>query len=92
MSICRVISEDNEAPLAASILFKGTKNGYSTGSTGTTSVTFPANGSYTLITSALGYEEKEIKIIIPFILRKCQNQTNLHYIQNFLSIQMNQQQ
>ncbi|HTM91960.1 MAG TPA: TonB-dependent receptor, partial [Flavisolibacter sp.] len=62
----KVVSEDDKAPLAASIVFKGTKNGYSTGSTGTTPITFPANGSYTLITSALGYEEKEIKVTIPY--------------------------
>jgi iron complex outermembrane receptor protein/outer membrane receptor for ferrienterochelin and colicins len=62
----KVISEDDKAPLEASILFKGTKNGYSTDSTGTKSVLFQANGSYTLIISSLGYEEKEIKITIPY--------------------------
>ena len=64
--VIKVISKENNAALAASILFKGTTKGYSTGSTGATSVSFPANGSYTLIITALGYEEKEIKIAIPY--------------------------
>jgi iron complex outermembrane receptor protein/outer membrane receptor for ferrienterochelin and colicins len=64
--VIKVISKENNAALAASILFKGTTKGYSTGSTGTTSVSFPANGSYMLIITALGYEEKEIKIAIPY--------------------------
>jgi iron complex outermembrane receptor protein/outer membrane receptor for ferrienterochelin and colicins len=64
--VIKVISKENNAALAASILFKGTTKGYSTDSTGTTSVSFPANGSYMLIITALGYEEKEIKIAIPY--------------------------
>lgn len=62
----KVTSEEAKAPLAASILFKGATNGYSTDSTGTTYVPFPTNGSYTLIISALGHEEKEIKIAVPY--------------------------
>lgn len=63
--IVKVTSEENKAPLTATISFKGTTKGHSTDSSGTTSVSFAANGSYTLVASALGYEEKEIKITIP---------------------------
>lgn len=62
----KVTSQENKTPLVASILFKGTTKGYSTDSTGILSISFPSSASYTLIVSALGHEEKETKISIPY--------------------------
>jgi outer membrane receptor for ferrienterochelin and colicins len=62
----KVTGGENKAPIAASILLKGTNKGYSADSAGIASVSFPSSGSYTLITSAVGYEEKETKITIPY--------------------------
>src|SRR5688500_16212765 len=62
----KVVSEEDKTPVAASILLKGTAKGYSTDSTGAASITFPANGSYTLVISAVGYEKKETGITIPY--------------------------
>ncbi len=55
-----------KTPIAASILIKGTTKGYSSDSTGIASVAFKTNGNYTLVTSGVGYEEKETKIAIPY--------------------------
>jgi outer membrane receptor for ferrienterochelin and colicins len=63
--LIKVISEKDKIPVAASILFKGTTKGYSTDSTGAASIAFPANGSYTMVISAVGYEKKETGITIP---------------------------
>jgi iron complex outermembrane receptor protein/outer membrane receptor for ferrienterochelin and colicins len=62
----KVTSKENKTPVSASIIIKGTTKGYSADSTGSTSILFSANGDYTLITSAVGYEEKETKITIPY--------------------------
>src|SRR5688572_19121011 len=64
--LIKVVSEEDKIPVAASILLKGTTKGYSTDSTGATSIAFPANGSYTLAISAVGYEKKETRITIPY--------------------------
>ncbi len=61
-----VTGGENKTRIAASILLKGTTQGYSADSTGTAPVSFPSNGNYTLVTSAVGYEEKETKITIPY--------------------------
>jgi iron complex outermembrane receptor protein/outer membrane receptor for ferrienterochelin and colicins len=62
----KLIGGENKTLTAASILLKGTARGYSVDSTGTTPISFPANGNYTIITSAVGYEEKQTKITIPY--------------------------
>ena len=64
--LIKVTGGENKSPVAASILLKGTTKGYSADSTGTTSISFPADGAYTLVTSAVGYEEKQTKISIPY--------------------------
>ena len=61
----KVTGGENKTPIAASVLIKGTIQGYSADTTGTASISFTANGNYTLVTSAVGYEEKETKITIP---------------------------
>lgn len=63
----KITGGENKTPVAASILVKGTTKGYSADTTGIVSVSFPANGDYTLVTTAVGYEEKETKITIPHI-------------------------
>ncbi|MDB5192074.1 MAG: TonB-dependent receptor [Segetibacter sp.] len=62
----KITGGENKAPLSASIIIKGITGGYLADTTGTTSISFTANGSYTLVTSAVGYEEKETKITIPY--------------------------
>ena len=62
----KVTGGENKTPVSATVLIKGTTNGYSTDSTGITSISFVTNGNYTLITSATGYEEKETKLAIPY--------------------------
>ena len=57
--------KEGETPVAASILIKGTTKGYSADTSGLASIYFATKGTYTLICSAVGYEEKNIKIIIP---------------------------
>ncbi len=62
----KVTGGENKTPIAASITIKGTTQGYSADALGTASISFPANGNYTLVASAIGYEEKETKITIPY--------------------------
>jgi len=62
----KVAGGENRTPVSASVLIKGTTKGYSTDSTGKTSISFVANGHYTLIISAVGFEEKETKLTIPY--------------------------
>jgi hypothetical protein len=40
--------------------------GYAADSNGTVAISFAMNGHYTLIISATGYEEKQMKITIPY--------------------------
>jgi iron complex outermembrane receptor protein/outer membrane receptor for ferrienterochelin and colicins len=61
-----VTGRENKTPVAASLLLKGTNKGYSADSVGAVSISFPANGDYTLLTSAIGYEEKETRITSPY--------------------------
>src|SRR5258705_13395992 len=63
----KVTGRENKSILA-NILIKGTTRGYTTDTLGMASVSFLTNGTYTLIASAIGYEEKEIKISIPYSL------------------------
>jgi iron complex outermembrane receptor protein/outer membrane receptor for ferrienterochelin and colicins len=64
--LIKVTARENKTSIAASILLKGTNRGYSADSAGTATVSFISNGNYILIASAVGYEEKEIKITIPY--------------------------
>lgn len=57
---------ENKAPVAATILFKGTAKGHSADTAGTAFISFPANGDYTLVISAVGFETKETTIAIPY--------------------------
>jgi outer membrane receptor for ferrienterochelin and colicins len=62
----KVTQGESKTPIEAFILLKGTNNGYSADSAGIASVSFPANGSYTLLISAVGYEEGVTRITIPY--------------------------
>lgn len=62
----KVKAGDNTSTVSATILIKGTTNGYTTDSVGNAKITFPANGSYTLTISAVGFEETIAKITIPY--------------------------
>lgn len=60
------VTGENKVPVSASILLKGTTKGYTADTLGIVSVPFSAKGSYSLVISAVGYEEQETKIIIPY--------------------------
>ena len=62
----RITGNENKIPISATIIVKGSNQGQSNDSTGRTTMFFPAKGDYTLITSAIGFEEKETKITIPY--------------------------
>lgn len=64
--LVKLTSEGNRIPIAANIIIKGTTRGYHTDSAGKAPVSFSANGNYILITSAIGYREKETVITIPY--------------------------
>ncbi|MEO6732907.1 MAG: TonB-dependent receptor [Ferruginibacter sp.] len=61
----RVTDGEKKTPLSASIIIRGTTQGYTVDTTGTAAISFAANGSYTLTISAVGYEEKETTLTIP---------------------------
>src|SRR5690606_2570856 len=61
----QVFDAENKTPVAASIIIKGS-SGFTTDSSGKASVIFPANGNFTLVVSAVGFEEKLARITIPF--------------------------
>lgn len=62
----KITDGENKVPVPANVLLKGSAKGYAADTTGIVSVFFQSNGHYTLIVSSVGYEEKEIKITIPF--------------------------
>ena len=62
----RVASSKNNAPLAASILIRDTKTGFSSDTTGAVSISFPSNRNYTLVITAVGHDEKETSLRIPY--------------------------
>lgn len=62
----KITGGENRTPVSASIIFKDTTKGYSADSTGRVSIPFSANGTYTLQVSAVGYEERQTKITIPY--------------------------
>src|SRR4030095_15077756 len=56
----------SKSPITASVLVKGTNKGYATDTLGIAVISFPSNGNYILVTTAVGYQEKETKLSIPF--------------------------
>jgi iron complex outermembrane receptor protein/outer membrane receptor for ferrienterochelin and colicins len=66
--IIKVTDVDNKTPIAASILLKGSAKGYSADSTGTASISFSYNGSFSLVISSVGHTVKETRISIPYDL------------------------
>ncbi|HEV8283596.1 MAG TPA: TonB-dependent receptor [Chitinophagaceae bacterium] len=62
----KVTGGENKIPVIASVLIKETNKGFSTDTSGIGVHRFLANGNYTLIVSAIGYEEKHIQISIPY--------------------------
>jgi len=54
-----------KSPVISTLLLKGTRNGISTDSLGVSAIVFPSYGKYVLVTSAVGYREKEIQLTIP---------------------------
>lgn len=62
----KITGGENKTPVSASILVKGINRGYSADSSGISSISFPGSGVYTLMVSAVGYEEKEIKVTMPY--------------------------
>ena len=63
----KVTGGENKTPISSSILIKGTTQGYATDTLGFVSITFQTYGTYTLVASATGYQEKEFKIVVPYI-------------------------
>jgi iron complex outermembrane receptor protein/outer membrane receptor for ferrienterochelin and colicins len=61
----RVTEAEGNIPVIGSFTITGLGKGFSTDTLGFTSVFFPANGSYTLVASAVGYAEKQITIAVP---------------------------
>ena len=56
---------ENKNAVTATIFIKGAGTYYSTDSTGSASISFPSNGNYVLMITAVDHEEKELKIFIP---------------------------
>jgi iron complex outermembrane receptor protein/outer membrane receptor for ferrienterochelin and colicins len=59
------VMTEGKAPVAASLFLKDFPTRHFADSSGGTSVSFPANGTYILVTTAAGFEETETEIIIP---------------------------
>src|SRR5690349_6521601 len=55
------------SPIAATIVIRNYPTGFVSDSLGAVSVPFPSNGAYVLAASAVGYEEKQQRISIPFM-------------------------
>ncbi|HEY6502792.1 MAG TPA: TonB-dependent receptor [Chitinophagaceae bacterium] len=62
----KVTGGEDKAPVAASIVIKETGKGVTADSLGMAVLIFSANGNYTLVISAVGYEESSHKITIPY--------------------------
>ncbi|MEO7264318.1 MAG: TonB-dependent receptor plug domain-containing protein, partial [Ferruginibacter sp.] len=65
--IIKISAGANQIPVNASVIIKGINKLSISDSLGHSRVYFPANGRYIIMISATGYEEKEEKIIIPYI-------------------------
>src|SRR5688500_249575 len=61
----KTFDHENKSPLPSTILIKETKQGFTTDSTGITSITFLSNGRYNLVITSIGYARKEITVSIP---------------------------
>lgn len=59
-------NSENKSPVSASIQIKGTIQGYTTDTTGFSSISFPFDGSFTLVITSISYREKNISISIPY--------------------------
>lgn len=62
----KTTAAEAKTPVAASILVKEIRKGYATDTSGMIAVLFPANGRYTIFTSAAGHKEKETVVTIPY--------------------------
>lgn len=63
--IIQVINKEKN-PVAATISIKGNPKALTTDSTGLTSFYFPARGAFIVVVSAVGHEEKESTVSIPY--------------------------
>lgn len=61
----KVTGRESKAPVPASLFIKGITGGYSADTIGHVSISFRTNGTYTLVATATGYEEKEVQVTIP---------------------------
>jgi iron complex outermembrane receptor protein/outer membrane receptor for ferrienterochelin and colicins len=61
----KIVQGETKTPITASVIIKESKTGYSTDSTGAIWISFPSNGNYVLVTSAVGFEEKTTRVTIP---------------------------
>ncbi len=62
----KITGGENKTPVAANILIRETTRGFAADSLGTASVFFQNNGNYTIVVSAVGYQEKATSISIPY--------------------------
>jgi iron complex outermembrane receptor protein/outer membrane receptor for ferrienterochelin and colicins len=62
----KVTGGEDKSVVAATIVIKGTGRHYVADTFGITSISFNSNGSYTVVTSAVGHEERVSKITIPY--------------------------
>ncbi len=63
----KILRGEGKTPVAASVLIKEMNKGIAADTSGITVISFPANGNYTLIISAVGYKENAVKIAIPYL-------------------------
>lgn len=63
-----VKNAENERPVSATVLVKGKGESSITVSNGRASIYFPANGNYTLMVTAIGFQQVEKIISIPYQL------------------------
>ncbi len=54
----KVSGGESTMPISASIIIKGSSGGYPADTSGATVISFPVNGKYTLLISAIGYKDK----------------------------------
>src|SRR5689334_1741154 len=63
----KVTGSESKTPVPSSIVIKGTSMGFTTDTSGLVNISFPLKGNYILITSSVGFEEKQTSITIPYI-------------------------
>ena len=64
--IIKTIAANSQSAVLSTITVRETNKGVSTDSLGIGILSFPANGSFNLSISAIGYEKKELNVSIPF--------------------------